>query len=1008
MATSSDKNEHRKRKGVSVAAAALSIALVAPLVQPTVTHRFTLAAESDNSVVSSETGSVSGSVYPYAVDRIELVDPQTGQRIELPMDDNGKLNLDQVPTGDYVVVVTPKDGYTAPANQTVTVNVGENSNLGDLTPQRQTGSITGSVAKVPEGTNLQVRATGNDDATRGVSKTVDVVDGSYSISDLPTGDYLVEVVAESVPEGYSVSGGQSATVTHNGTDTKNFEISSGRGQLTVNLTTDTPVEINAVHDGVTYAFGSRRNSFEWGAAPIGDYTVEVNVPEGYTVEGNTSVNVPEDGEAVVNVTVTRDKGSVSGSVDPKAVEKVELVDQKTQERHEVPMDGNGNLNLDQVPTGDYTVVVTPKDGYTAPVDQTVTVEKDQNTELENLDPTPVPTPTTSEQSTTSRPTPETTVTTSTPTPTTSLQLTPTSAELTTPTTSTQPTTLEPTPTTTIPLEVYKPTGSIVGKVINDKGNPLPSTDGAGNRTPSKVTVTDDKGNPVGDPVETDEKGEFTIPELPDGEYVVSVETPEGHNDPKPQVVVVTDGQPTEVPPFVSAGPHNAEFQPVYPVTYVRVGESSTSVTPNFTRLINGREFYRQPLRTAGVAKFEVADDRASLKDNGRVVFAAPQGAKPGDRFSVPVTVTYEDGTTDQTEAVFEAIQGELANAYDPKYEVGRNAAPGERVDVLQIGDRDLPEGTTFTLDRDHSNLNGWGIQVDETSGMIRAIAPQSREHRAEVAVIVSYSDGTEETITALVDPQDDTSLAATTPVQDAVVEIPVGVALDADVLPTLPDRTTVTVGDFSNQDWSVRIDDTGEATVFTTEKVKPNDSVVAPVVLTFPDGSTKTINVTLVAVESQANKAQPKYAGIDLVAGTSGTVRLEKGIEATYSLAGTAAGLRAVIDQATGEIVMSADAGAKTGARSIPVDVRYTDGSVERIQAPVNVTQAQTDTACGSSGSSTSSTSSTSSCAPGSSDSRSVIAIILGLLAAIGGAGWALYINQDAVRDALRNFGINI
>ena len=153
---------------------------------------------------------------------------------------------------------------------------------------------------------------------------------------------------------------------------------------------------------------------------------------------------------------------------------------------------------------------------------------------------------------------------------------------------------------------------------------------------------------------------------------------------------------------------------------------------------------------------------------------------------------------------------------------------------------------------------------------------------------------------------------------------------------------------------------------------------------------------------------QPKYIGIDLVAGTSGTVKLEKGIEATYSLAGTAAGLRAVIDQATGEIGVSADAGAKTGARSIPVDVRYTDGSVERIEAPVNVTQTQTDMACGSSGSSTSSTSSTSSCAPGSSDSRSVIAIILGLLAAIGGAGWALYINQDAVRDVLRNFGINI
>ena len=79
-------------------------------------------------------------------------------------------------------------------------------------------------------------------------------------------------------------------------------------------------------------------------------------------------------------------------------------------------------------------------------------------------------------------------------------------------------------------------------------------DNDGNRTPSKVTVTDDEGNKVRESVETDENGEFVIPELPDGEYVVSVETPEGHNDPKPQVVEVKDGEPTEIPPFVSNKP----------------------------------------------------------------------------------------------------------------------------------------------------------------------------------------------------------------------------------------------------------------------------------------------------------------------------------------------------------------------------------------------------------------------------------------------------------------------
>ncbi|MBA1836430.1 hypothetical protein GC584_03050 [Corynebacterium sp. zg912] len=45
-------------------------------------------------------------------------------------------------------------------------------------------------------------------------------------------------------------------------------------------------------------------------------------------------------------------------------------------------------------------------------------------------------------------------------------------------------------------------------------------------------------------------GKFEVPELPaDGDYVVIVETPEGFNDPKPQVVPVKQGETTKLPPI---------------------------------------------------------------------------------------------------------------------------------------------------------------------------------------------------------------------------------------------------------------------------------------------------------------------------------------------------------------------------------------------------------------------------------------------------------------------------
>ncbi|WP_288751208.1 YPDG domain-containing protein, partial [uncultured Corynebacterium sp.] len=458
-----------------------------------------------------------------------------------------------------------------------------------------------------------------------------------------------------------------------------------------------------------------------------------------------------------------------------------------------------------------------------------------------------------------------------------------------------------------------------------------------------------------------------------------------------------------------------QFDPVYPRAYVRVGESATSVTPNLTRYVNGREFRRQPLRTAGNVAFKV-DAPGTLKNNGRVEVTAPKDAQPGDIITVPVQVAYADGSTDRTEAIFEVISGAYADMYDPKYEVGRSASPGEQTQVKQVGDNDLPEGTTFTLDRDKSDLNGWGIQVDEATGLITATAPQSRERPAEVVVTVSYADGSQQSITAFVDPQSATSMAETIPVKDALVTVPVGVALDANVVPALPDGTTFDIGAFSDENWSVDVNkDTGEVTVVTTDKVQPNDQVVVPVVVKFPDGSETTVNVTVVATKPQTTQHQPVYVASKVAPGERTSLQLEVSLDkkagATYSLAGNAAGLKAEIDPETGVITVQADAGAKPGTRVLPVDVRYADGSVERIQARVEVTGTgvTANPACdhGSSNSSTSSTSSTSSesCTTGSS-TGGVIAIILGVLAVIGGAAWAAFINQDAVRDVLRNFGI--
>ncbi|MCG7290671.1 MULTISPECIES: SdrD B-like domain-containing protein, partial [unclassified Corynebacterium] len=220
-----------------------------------------------------------------------------------------------------------------------------------------------------------------------------------------------------------------------------------------------------------------------------------------------------------------------------------------------------------VPTGDYTVVVTPKDGYTAPAEQQVTVEKDRDTKLENLNPTPKPSPTPTPKPTTSKPSMSAPKpTTSAPTSTAKPAPTTTKTTTTKPTTSAPTSTEKPAPTTKPATSAPKPTAapkpepkkpSIVGTITDPEGNPLPPVkDKDGKPQPPTVTVKDQDGNQIGDPIEVDENGNFEVPELPkDGDYVVIVDAPDGFNDPKPQVVPVKKGETSKLPPIEVTKPN---------------------------------------------------------------------------------------------------------------------------------------------------------------------------------------------------------------------------------------------------------------------------------------------------------------------------------------------------------------------------------------------------------------------------------------------------------------------
>ncbi len=118
---------------------------------------------------------------------------------------------------------------------------------------------------------------------------------------------------------------------------------------------------------------------------------------------------------------------------------------------------------------------------------------------------------------------------------------------------------------------------------------------------------------------------------------VTVNTPDGST---PLVPVTTVVKLT----------NNWEAEPSYPVQTVYPGETATL------------PIALEKPDTVNVAKenpYKLGDAPAgwnvSIDDNGQITATAPEDAKPGDQVKIPVTVTYEDGSTDITYAVVNVL-----------------------------------------------------------------------------------------------------------------------------------------------------------------------------------------------------------------------------------------------------------------------------------------------------------------------------------------------------------------
>ena len=232
---------------------------------------------------------------------------------------------------------------------------------------------------------------------------------------------------------------------------------------------------------------------------------------------------------------------------------------------------------------------------------------------------------------------------------------------------------------------------------------------------------------------------------------------------------------------VSDKPITDDLDPEYEDGSGKPGDDVTVPAPEF------KDKDGKPAEAPEDTKFtpgENAPEGVKVDDKtGEVTVPVPEDAEPGDKITVPVDVTYPDGSEDTVDVTVTVDEPDVPapvdkdkDKFEPDYEDG-SGKPGEDVTVPapKFTDEDgneteAPEDTKFTPGENAPE----GVKVDDKTGEVTVPVPEDAEpgDKITVPVDVTYPDGSEDTV----------DVTVTVDEPDAEPEVP-GTDVSVDAVP---------------------------------------------------------------------------------------------------------------------------------------------------------------------------------------------------------------------------------
>ncbi|QCP04433.1 Rib/alpha-like domain-containing protein [Brevibacterium sp. CS2] len=460
--------------------------------------------------------------------------------------------------------------------------------------------------------------------------------------------------------------------------------------------------------------------------------------------------------------------------------------------------------------------------------------------------------------------------------------------------------------TVLPMPTYEDTTVQQGE---EKTVPVP-VDQSGEPLPEGTEFAPGEGGP--DWATVNEDGTITVNpgyDVPEGEYTV------------PVVVTRPDGSTENVEAKVTVENPN---DPAYETETVDQGETVTvpaPTNPDGSSLPEGSEF----------APGDDVPDWVTVNEDGTLTVSPGTEVTPGGH-TFPVVVTYPDGSEETIQ-----VTVVVNNPNDPAYETGI-VDQGETITIPTPENPDgsaLPEGTEFAPGED---VPDW-VTVNEDGTLTVSPGANVTPGGHTFPVVVTYPDGTSETIdvTVVVNNPNDPAFETGIVDQGETITIPAPSNPDGSAL---PEGSEFAPGD-DTPDW-VTVNEDGTLTVSPGADVTPGGHTF-PIVVTYPDGSEETIQVTVVV----NNPNDPAYETGIVDQGETITIPTPTNPDGSALPGGSeyAPGDDTpdwVTVNEDGTLTVSPGADVTPGGHTFPVVVTYPDGTSETIQVTVVVNNPNT------------------------------------------------------------------